>query len=293
MEKDAALEDFDRHRERLLTLARRMLGDGGEAEEVVQETWLRLSRNRPDDLRSMGAWLTTIVTRLCLDELRGRKRRGYGRGPDGALPETADEVAGTPERQLMLADSVGVAMLVVLERLNPAERVAFVLHDVFDMPFEEIAPLIERSNVATRQLASRARRRVRGTGELVAGDLSRHTRLAEAFLVAARSGDLPALLQVLAPDVVLRPDATAARLGPGGAVKGADDVAAFFLRQGAGAAHVALVDGGVGMIVAPGGRLMLVVRFTFEADRIAAFDAVADPKALAALSLGVPKQARS
>jgi RNA polymerase sigma-70 factor, ECF subfamily len=281
---------FERHRERLRTLAGRMLGDAGDAEDVVQEAWLRLQRNRPDDLRSLGAWLTTVVTRLCLDELRARARRDAGPGDrdEAALPAT-DLHAGGPERRLILADAVGVAMLVVLERLTPAERVAFVLHDVFDLAFDEIAPLIERSQDAARQLASRARRKVRGPQAIGNGDRARNAELARSFLAAAQSGDIAAMLRLLAPEAVLRPDATAARLGPGGDVRGAGEIAAFFAARGAGAAHLALIDGEIGLMVAPAGRLLLVLRPRFEGGRIASFDAIADPDALAALVLGVPR----
>ena len=292
--RDGPAGEFDLHRERLNKLACRMLGDAGDAEDVVQESWLRLQRSGPDDVRSLGAWLTTVVTRLCLDSLRARSRRNLGRSPlDVRQLDIADERFGTPEQQIVLADSLGVALFVVLERLNPAERVAFVLHDVFDIPFEEVAPLIGRSEIAARQLASRARRRVRGLGDVASGDVARHAALAERFLGAARTGDIPTLLRLLAPDVTLRPDATAARLGPGGEVRGAEDVAKFFVRRGAGAAHVAMVDGAIGLIVATNDLLLLALRPTFEDARIAAFDAIADPDALAALELALPGAALS
>lgn len=186
-----------------------------------------------------------------------------------------------------MADSVGVALLIVLERLNPDERVAFVLHDVFDLPFDEIAPLIDRSEDAARQLASRARRRVRGSGDAFAGDASVHRSLAERFLVAARTRDLAALLQLLDPAVAMRPDLIAARLGPGGELRGAVDVASFFINRGAAAAHVALIDGKVGILVAPEDRLLLVIKPTFAGAKIINLEVIADPELLAAIRLGI------
>ena len=282
------LADFERNRMRLQKLAKRILGDAGEAEEVVQEAWLRLLRGRPDDVRSLSAWLTTVVTRLCLDALRARRRQHAERiSMDASVLDVPDSNAGTPEQHVVLADSVGVALLVILERLNPAERVAFVLHDVFDLPFDEIAPLIDRSEDAVRQLASRARRRVRGTGDRVAGNTTRHRQLAEKFLTAARTGDLEALVKLLDPNIALRPDDSAARMGPGGEIRSAEKVASFFINRGAAAAHVALIDGHVGILVAPGGRLLLVIRPAFDGQRIIDLEVIADSETLAALTIAL------
>jgi RNA polymerase sigma-70 factor (ECF subfamily) len=235
--------------------------------------------------------LTTIVTRVCLDRLRRQRRRASIRAVDLDNPENEKEVANIvgdegPERAALMADSVGVALLVILERLPPLERVAFVLHDVFDLPFDEIASLINRSKDATRQLASRARRHVRGNVKVDGETISRHRELAEAFLKAARSGDMAALLSLLDPGVVFTADAHAARMGSGKSLLGSEQVARFFSGRAA-AAHVAVIDGDIGIIVAPADRLMLVVMPRFENGRITLLHAIAAPDEIARLDMGL------
>jgi RNA polymerase sigma factor (sigma-70 family) len=283
MEKEKWLaEQFEAHRDHLQRVAYRMLGSTGEADDAVQEAWLRLSRSEPAGIGNLGGWLTTVVARVCLDTLRSRKSRREE--PLDGDPETAagHERAADPERAAELADSVGLALLVVLEALAPAERVAFVLHDMFDLPFEEIAPIVGRSPTAARQLASRARRRVRG-GK-TSSDVASQRKVVDAFLAAARSGDVAGLLAVLDPDVVLRTDRTAQRLGDVAELRGAEAVAANFKGK-AQAARPALVDGALGVVVAPQGHLLLVLNLTFAGDRIAAIEVVADRDRLGALDL--------
>jgi RNA polymerase sigma-70 factor (ECF subfamily) len=278
---------FERERPRLRRVAHRLLGDWDQAEDAVQECWLKTDKAPPDDIRNAGAWLTTITTRVCLDRLRQRRRRPRVVALDD--PANQDEITGLvgdegPEQATLAADSIGVALLVILERLRPLERVAFVLHEVFGLPFDEIAGLIDRSPEAARQLASRGRRRVRGPVDLNGGAIPRHRELAEAFLTAARSGDLSALLDLLDPEVVLASDAQAARMGPGERLAGADRVARFFSGRAA-AAHVAIVDGDIGIIVAPNERLLMVVVPRFENGRIAHLQAIAAPDELARLDI--------
>ena len=283
-EKDFPGNLFEASRERLTAVAYRMLGSRSEAEDAVQETWLRLSRSDTSAVDNLGGWLTTVVARICLDALRQRKSR---REAPLEFSETAPEPAAPdagPDHEMVLADSVGLAMLVVLETLTPAERIAFVLHDMFDLPFDEIGPIIDRSPVATRQLASRARRRVRGTPAVAERDLERQRAVVEAFLAASRGGNFEALLAVLDPDVVVRADAAALRLGGSTEPHGAEAVARSFLGR-AQAARPVLVDGALGLVVAPHGRLMLVVRITFANGRIAEMEGVAEPATLARLKL--------
>lgn len=270
---------FEADRDRLRGVAYRMLGTFGEAEDAVQEAWLRLNRSEPGEIGNLSGWLTTVTARVCLDMLRSRRaRREEPIGP--ATPEPAAE--GDPEREAALADSVGLALLVVLERLAPAERLAFVLHDLFAVPFDEIAPIVERSPEAARQLASRARRRVQG-GE-AAPDRERQKSVLSAFLAASRGGDFAALLSVLDPQVVFRADAAAVRLGSLAQVRGAEAVAKTFVGRATGA-EPALVDDGLGLVVAVGGRLRVVLRFTIEDGRVVGVEAIGDPDRLAALSL--------
>src|SRR6266545_772376 len=220
-ERDWLEERFEGHRRRLQAVAYRILGSRSEAEDAVQETWLRLSRSGTSGIEELERWLTTVVARVCIDMLRSRESRPEA--PVGLrLPESpmGDGVAD-PEEEALLGDSVGMALLVVLETLTPAERVAFVLHDLFDVPFEEIAPIVERSPEAARQLASRARRRVRGTTSASDADRTRQREVVAAFLTASRSGDFGALLAVLDPDVVLRADVAAVQMGVSKAVRGA------------------------------------------------------------------------
>lgn len=292
-ERDWLADRFEAHRGRLRAVAYRMLGSLSEADDAVQETWLRLHRA---DIRAiennMGGWLTTVVARLCLDMLRSRKSRREEPldthlpdpiiGPVAGLAESAD-----PERETLLADSVGLALLVVLDTLAPAERLAFVLHDIFDVPFDEIAPIVERSPAAARQLASRARRRVHGSTAEPDADLSRQRAAVEAFLVAARDGDFDALIAVLDPDVVLRAD-LGATPAPGAArFRGARTVAeqAMLFAWRAALARPALVNGAAGLVVATGDRPIAVMAFTVRHSRIAEIDILADPVRLRRLDL--------
>ncbi|QSY97076.1 sigma-70 family RNA polymerase sigma factor (plasmid) [Rhizobium bangladeshense] len=283
-EKRWLADEFDANRSHLRAAAYRMLGSRSEAEDAVQEAWLRLNRTDTTGVDNLGGWLTTVVARICLDMLRARKSR---REEPLEMPVHAAIVdpAKDPEREAAFADSVGLALLVVLQTLAPAERVAFVLHDMFDLPFDEIAPIIGRSSAATRQLASRARRRVQGTGEAPEVDLGRKRTIAEAFLTASRNGDLGALVAVLAPDVVFRPDATAARYGIG-AMRGATAVAEAFKGR-AQAAQMAIVEGELGFVVLVGGQVRVAVSLTIEEGRIAAIDAVADPDHLEQIEFSV------
>jgi RNA polymerase sigma-70 factor (ECF subfamily) len=276
-------EQFETHRSRLTSLACRILGSRVEAEDAVQEVWLRLSR--PDaDIDNLGGWLTTVVGRLCLDMLRTRQSRRED--PLEALndePTTAvsgADLTGNPDGLIEIADSVGLAMQTVLERLTPAERVTFVLHDMFAVPFEDIAPVIGRSPDAARQLASRARRRVQGAKVDEVADRARRREIVEAFITASRGGDFKALLTVLDPDVVLKGDAEVVRLSGRSEVRGAHDVAAAFKGR-AQAARPAMVDGALEIAVVPEGRLFLVFRLRIENGRIAAIHATADPATLA------------
>ena len=284
-EEEFPAAEFEANRSHLKAVAYRMLGSQSEADDAVQEAWLRLNRTDASTVDNLGGWLTTVVARICLDMLRQRKSRrveplAFGEMvPEPAAPDAA------PDREMLLADSIGLAMLVVLDALAPAERIAFVLHDMFDLPFDEIAPIIDRTPAAARQLASRARRRIRGTPPVAGRDLDRQRALVEAFLAASRQGNFEGLLAVLDPDVVVRADAAAMRIGAEAELSGAAAVAAAFVKRGARAARPVLLDGAIGVLVAPQGRLLLVLRLTFAHDRIAAMDATADPAALAGLTL--------
>jgi len=269
-------QEFELHRRHLGAVAYRMLGSSSEAEDAVQESWLRLSRADPDGVENMRAWLTTVVSRVCLDMLRARTARREEL-VGSWLPEPVVELdaPGDPEHEAVLADSVGIALLVVLETLTPAERLAFVLHDMFGVPFEEIAAVVERSPAAARQLASRARRRVRGAAPEPDPDLAAQREVVEAFLAAARSGDFERLVAVLDPDVVFRADRTGAEWP----VLGADAVASRILARGttfAPHARPAIVNGAAGLIVQPGARVVAVVGFTVADGRIVEIDLVTD-----------------
>ena len=284
-EKNLLAEKFEANRGRLRSVAYRMLGTVSEAEDAVQEAWLRLSRSDADSIDNLGGWLTTVVARVCLDMLRSRKaRREEPMGPDVPEPTTSAEQHMDPEQQMLMADSVGLALLVVLDRLAPPERLAFVLHDMFAVPFEEIAPIVGRSADATRQLASRARRRVQGADIHSPTDLSRQREIVDAFLAASKGGDFEGLLAVLDPEVVLRADAVAARMAGHAEVRGATTVAQHFNGR-AQSAQVGLIDGALGIVVAPQGRLLLVLRPAIREGRIAAIDVVADPEHLRALDI--------
>jgi RNA polymerase sigma-70 factor (ECF subfamily) len=279
-------ERFEADRGKLEAVAYRLLGSRSEAEDAVQEAWIRLGR--ADAIDNLGAWLRTVVTRICLDMLRSRKvRQEEFAGPD-VLEQTA-AVRRTPEDQALVADSVSRALLVVLDTLEPAERIAFVLHDMFAVPFAQIAPIVDRNPVATKKLASRARQKVQGTPSVPPAELARQRRVVSAFLDAARAGDLAAILEVLDPDVVRRVDATALSPGVAAELRGARAVAEGTVALAARSqlAELALVNGEVGIVLAPDGRLFLAITFTSEADRITSYDVVADPDRLGRLSFGV------
>jgi len=278
---DLLARRFETDRARLRAIAYRMLGSRTDAEDAVQEAWLRLSRAGDAGVENLGGWLTTVVARVCLDMLRVRRARRE-ESADEAVPRLA--AAADVEQEALLAESVGLAMLVVLDRLTPAERVAFVLHDMFDLPFEEIAGIVGRSVDASRQLASRARRRVRGATGDPEADRDRQRQVVEAFLAASRRGDFDALLALLDPSVVARADAAAVAAGAAPEVRGAAEVATTFAGR-ARAARPALVDGHVGLAWAPGGRPRVVFDFTTENGRIVAIDLIADPAHLGELEL--------
>jgi RNA polymerase sigma factor (sigma-70 family) len=291
--RDWQAEEFEQHRRHLQAVAYRMLGSLSDAEDVVQEAWVRLSRSDADSVENMRGWLTTVVARLCLDELRARKsRREEYVGAWLPEPVVTLEDGGDPEHEAVLADSVGLALLVVLETLGPAERLAFVLHDMFGLSFDEIAPMVGRTPVATRQLASRARRRVRGAAPTQDPDIEQQRAVVDAFLAASRAGDFEALVAVLDPDVVFRVDfgklPVAARLPA--VLSGATEVAETVAAGGARFApfcRPAIVNGAAGLIVVPGDRLFAVVGFTISEGRIVEIDLIGDPEKLPALTRGV------
>lgn len=290
-ESDWLATRFDESRPRLRAVAYRMLGSNSEAEDAVQETWLKLSRADTVEVQNLGGWLTTVVARVCLDMLRTRRARR-----EEPLTPGADAPGDDPaEKDLALADATGQALLIVLETLAPAERVAFVLHDMFDLSFDEIAPIVERTPAAARQLASRARRRVRGA-DAPAADVARHRELVSAFLAASREGDFGRLLAVLSPEVVLRADDVSVRIAAArqkqGApaiaaeVRGAAQVAEVF-RGRAAAALPALIDGEAGAVWAMGGTVRSAFVFRFDAGRITAIELVMEPQQLAALEVRI------
>jgi RNA polymerase sigma factor (sigma-70 family) len=274
-------DQFQADRRRLTAVAYRMLGSSTDAEDAVQEAWLRLSRTDAAGVENLRAWLTTVVGRICLDMLRSRRTRREDLIDD----ESPVSQAPDPERELELADSVGLALLVVLETLTPAERVAFVLHDLFDVPFEEIATIVDRSPTAARQLASRARRRVRGASEVPEADVARQRQAVEAFLAAARHGEFDALLAVLSPDVVLRADAAAVAGGAPRELRGSESVAGTFSGRARGA-RPALVNGAVGAVVwGPGRQAAVAFEITVADGRIVAIDIFTDPTTLAEMEI--------
>ena len=285
-ESDWLAERFEENRPRLRGVAYRMLGSVSEADDAVQEAWLRLSRTDANEIDNLPGWLTTVVARVALDTLRSRKsRREEPLGPHVPEPIVSSVEGVDPEQEALLADSVGLALLVVLETLGPAERLAFVLHDMFAVPFDEIAPIVGRSPDAARQLASRARRRVRGSAPVPDPDLSRQRELVEAFLAAAREGDFDGLVAALDPDVVLRVDGGALR--PSTEVRTAEKVArqALMFRQLAPFSRPALVNGAAGAVVVRGGRTMVVAGFTVADGKIVEIDMLVDPARLAELDL--------
>jgi len=290
-------ERFEENRPRLRGVAYRMLGSLSEAEDAVQEAWLRLNRIDTATVDNLGGWLTTVVSRVCLDMLRSRKsRREEPIGAQVTEPRMAHGEGADPEGEALLADSVGVALLVVLDTLTPAERLVFVLHDLFGMPFDEIGSIVGRSPAAAKQLASRARRRVRGAPAPSDAGRARQREVVEAFLRAARAGDLEGLLAVLDPDAVIRIDG-AARIAGGAAdaadtpreLRGASTWAKQLIAMSRGLRFVqpALINGSVGLILATGGKLSRVLTFTFTNAKIARLEVIGDPARLRELDVGV------
>jgi RNA polymerase sigma factor (sigma-70 family) len=289
-ENDFLAAQFEEHRGHLRAVAYKMLGSLSEADDAVQEGWLRLSRSDTSEVENLRAWLTTVVARVCLNVLRSRRTRDEV-PLDVHVPDPIVSAAdGTqPEHEALLADSVGLALLVVLETLTPAERLAFVLHDMFAVPFDEIATLVDRSPAATRQLASRARRRVQGEAPVPDPDLTEQRRVVDAFFAAARDGDFEGLLAVLDPDVVSRADGGALRPQSTAVVRGAREVAARALTFARLSPFVrpALVNGAAGVVVAPHGEPFSVMGFTVAGGRIVEIDAITDPARLRELDLTV------
>jgi len=291
---DALAAQFEANRAHLRAVAYRLLGSASEADDAVQESWLRLSRADMSAVQNLSGWLTTVVARVCLDMLRSHKSRREEPLEEYVAAEsiTPDEAGADPEQAALMADSVGLALLVVLDTLNPAERLAFVLHDVFDVSFDEIAPIVGRTPMAARQLASRARRRVQGAEadpeadpSLVEADQARKRAVVKAFLMAAQGGDFGALLAALDPEVTLRADAAALATGAQ-AARGAQAVAAQFSGR-AHAAQLALVDGAAGLVWAPGGQPRVVFAFTLRDEKIIAIEIIADPERLSQLDVKV------
>jgi RNA polymerase sigma factor (sigma-70 family) len=286
-------EQFEAHRSHVRAVAYRMLGSVSEADDAVQEAWIRMSRTDVSDVDNLRGWLTTVVSRVCLDMLRTRVSRREDpldanvHVPDPVITRAPSHRDEGPEADAMLADSVGLALLVVLEKLEPAERLAFVLHDVFGMTFEEIAPIVDRSVVATRQLASRARRRVQGQAPTSDADLRKQRRVVDAFLDAVEHGNFEALVEVLDPEIVLRADGGAVK-GMSRLIRGAQKVAAqaaMFSKMGL-SHHVVLVNGNIGVVARlPDGRVLSVVAFTIAGGRVVEMDILADPDRLSRLDL--------
>ncbi|MEV5377038.1 sigma-70 family RNA polymerase sigma factor [Streptomyces nondiastaticus] len=284
---------FEEHRPRLRAVAYRMLGSLTEADDAVQETWLRLDRTDAAEIANLGGWLTTVIGRVCLNLLRSREQRREDpleiRIPDPVISREDGTAGADPEQEALLVDSVGLAMLVVLQSLGPAERLAFVLHDMFHVPFDDIAPLIEKTPAATRQLASRARRRVQGAAPAPDPDLARQRVAVDAFFAAARDGDFEALVSVLDPDVVLRSDGGTARTGLSVLIRGARTVAAQATSWGklSPFAFPALINGVAGVVVVPQKQPVSVMSFTVVEGRITTIEVLADPERLRRLDLSV------
>ncbi|MFL6161767.1 MAG: sigma-70 family RNA polymerase sigma factor [Jatrophihabitantaceae bacterium] len=285
---DWLADRFEENRTHLQAVAYRLLGSLTEADDAVQEAWLRLSRSDTSEVENLGGWLTTVVARVSLDMLRSRKSRRE-EPLDDQLPDKVSTVSGSlegtdPEYEALLADSVGPALLVILERLAPSERLAFVLHDMFAVPFDEIGPIVGRSPSAARQLASRARRRVQGTSELPDADAGRQRAIVEAFLAASRNGDFEALLELLDPGVVLRTDGAPLLASTPRETVGASEVAATFSGR-AKAAQPALIDGVPGLVWARGAKPVVVFAFTVADQRIVGIEMLAEPDRLARLDV--------
>lgn len=289
-ESDWLAERFEQHRHRLRAVAYRMLGSLAEADDAVQDAWVRLNRSDAEQIDNLGGWLTTVVARECLHMLRSRRHRREDSFP-AHLPDPVLIPDGNldPEQEALLADAVGLAMLVVLDRLTPAERLAFVLHDMFELPFEEIAGIVGRTPAAARQLASRARRRVTGA-EIPPPDpdLARQRQVVDAFFAAARAGDFDALVEVLAPDVVLRADVGTGR--PPTVIRGVPAVTKLARAPRGAQLHPALVNGTVGTVITLDGRPFAILAFTVVDDRIVAIDGIRDPDRVRRLSATVLRQ---
>jgi RNA polymerase sigma-70 factor (ECF subfamily) len=281
---DWLAERFEANRAHLRAVAYRMLGSPAEADDAVQEAWLRLSRVDAGDIDNLGGWLTTVVARVCLDMLRSRTSRREEPMGERVPEPAADRDGADPEQQAVLAEGIGLALLVVLDTLAPAERVAFVLHDLFAVPFDQIAPVVGRSPSAAKMLASRARRRVQGAAPDPAADLVRQRAVVDAFLAASRGGDFQTLLALLDPDVVLRSDPAAVKIGAVARVRGANAVAERFSGR-AQVARPALVGGTPGAAWAPGGRPRIVFDFTITDGRITGIEILADPERIRQLDV--------
>lgn len=283
-EQELLARRFEEERAHLRGVAYRMLGSLAEADDAVQEAWLRLSRTSDAGVNNLTGWLTTVVSRVCLDMLRTREARredSFDVVPVQSPPsESSAAPPANPADEVVIAESVGLAVLVVLNALSPAERLAFVLHDMFAMPFEEIAPIVGKSPAAARQLASRARRRVRG--ESPPSAVTGQRRVVDAFVAALRAGDFEGLIAVLDPDFVIRADAVASRTADGTEVRGPENWARGAIQYGqmARVAHPALIDGSVGLVVAPRGKLVRVLTFTFAGDKVATIEVIAEPERL-------------
>jgi RNA polymerase sigma-70 factor, ECF subfamily len=291
-EQEWLAEQFEEHRARLRGLAFRLLGSAAEAEDAVQETWLRLSRSQAGEIANLGGWLTTVASRVCLDALRERSARKEEPLCLAPAPASHDPQARQidPEQEAITADAVGLALLVVLDRLTPAERIAFVLHDLFGVPFPDIGPVVGRNAVAAKKLASRARAKVRG-GKPPDADLSRRWHLVEVFLAALREGDMGGLLAILDPDVVRRADPWAAPPGTPAVLRGAESVTGGILAYGRTAvryARLALIDGSPGLVVAPHGQLRMAIVFGVRELRIVEISVIAEPARLAGIEVTLP-----
>ena len=291
-EQDWLAEKFEENRGHLRGVAYRMLGSAGEADDAVQEAWLRLSRSDAGAIENLGGWLTTVVARVCLDMLRSRTSRREeslsAHAPDMPPPSVVSKKID-PEQEAVLADSVGLALLVVLDRLDPAERLAFVLHDLFGSSFDEIAEVVGRTPEATRQLASRARRRVQGAPPTPGAELAQQRKIVDKFIAALRAADFDALVSVLDPDLVVSVDDTAATPGIPRETRGATAWAKEGIKAARGAkfARPVLVDGNIGIAVAPNGRLFRILRFTFAHGKVAAIEVIGDPKVIGTIELAV------
>src|SRR5215207_6461428 len=281
---DWLAQRFEEHRTRLTTVARRMLGSASEADDAVQEAWLRLSRSDAEQIENLGSWLTTVLSRVCLNILQARRSRPeVPLGPDVPEPTAGHTTGSDPEHEALLAESIGLALLIVLDTLPPAERVAFVLHDMFGVPFEEIAPIVGRNAPAARQLASRARRRVRREDASGEANRLRQAKLVDAFLAAARNAEFDRLLTLLDPDVILTADQTSAQLGAAQEIHGAAAVAEFSRR--ARGATPALLNGAAAAVWIVGGQPRVIYSFTVSGGKIIAIDLIADPARLRVLDL--------